>query len=86
MSHRYFSDDRKAEIRAGVVEFLDSQFADDRTCGVFGLIVALRDDGRHQKITYMSRCMSDGTVQEALQDILDRLRTFPYLGDRRKAH
>ena len=68
------------------MEFLDSQFADDRTCGVFGLIVALRDDGRHQKITYMSGCMSDGTVQEALQDILDRLRTFPYLGDRRKAH
>lgn len=90
MSHRYFSDDRKAEIRAGVVKFLDSQFADDRTCGVFGLIVTLCDDGKHQKVTYMSGCMSDGTVQEAgqeaLQDILDRLRTFPYLGDRRKAH
>ena len=90
MSHRFFPDGRKAEIRAGVVDFLDSQFADDRTCGVFGLVVTLRDDGRHQTITYMSRCMSDGTVQEAvqeaLQDILDRLRTFPYLGDRRKAH
>lgn len=47
MSHRYFSDGRKAEIRTGVVKFLDSQFADDRTCGVFGLIVTLRDDGKH---------------------------------------
>lgn len=90
MSHRYLSDGRKAEIRTGVVKFLDSQFANDRTCGVFGLIVTLRDDGRHQKITYMSGCMSDGTVQvagqEALQDILDRLRTFPYLGDSGNAH
>ena len=38
----------------------------------------------------MSGCMSDGTVQmagqEALQDILDRLRTFPYLGDSGNAH
>lgn len=90
MSHRYFSDGRKAEIRTGVVRFLDSQFANDRTCGVFGLIVTLRDDGKHQKITYMSGCMSDGTVQEAgqetLQDILERLRTFPYLGDSGNAH
>lgn len=90
MSHRYFSDGRKAEIRTDVVKFLDSQFANDRTCGVFGLIVTLRDDGKHQKITYMSGCMSDGTVQEAgqeaLQDILERLRTFPYLGDSGNAH
>lgn len=90
MSHRYFSDGRKAEIRTGVVKFLDSQFANDRTCGVFGLIVTLRDDGKHQKITYMSGCMSDGTVreagQEALQDIFERLRTFPYLGDSGNAH
>lgn len=90
MSHRYFSDGRKAEIRTGVVKFLDSQFANDRTCGVFGLIVTLRDDGNHQKITYMSGCMSDGTVQEAgqeaLQDILERLHTFPYLGNSGNAH
>ena len=85
MSHRYFSDGRKAEIRTGVVKFLDSQFADDRTCGVFGLIVTLRDDGKHQKITYMSGCVQEAG-QEALQDILERLRTFPYLGDSGNAH
>ena len=88
--NRYLPDVRKQEIRSGVNGFLDRQFAHAGTCGVFGIIVTLRDDGRHQTLTYMSGCMSDGTVQEtgqeALQDILDRLRTFPYLREHCEAH